>query len=283
MFLILVTLLSSSRKASAQKTRDLVGLSLNLIVHYCSSVFPLFHVTFFLYLGVDPITQFYLNIIAKILPNPHFLMYLTSRTISFILFCTAILEASRFLSCVIVINTIGGHLMVDCILQLDAIFAQRLLQFKGVLLRYEMLQIIVQSTHEVTSAAIILCMLTGFLCGVGCNFVTLKFYDKLPISIYLMIFTVSVFILIITKLMLTLTIDVYEKGKVLRGKWMRKLGEVRTIKYFKRKLASVRAVSLYGGLIGFNVYKLEQGVKPRYHFEIANYTITLCLSVPLLG
>lgn len=57
--------------------------------------------------------------------------------------------------------------------------------------------------------------------------------------------------------------------------------EVNDIKYFKRKLASVRVVTLYGGLLGFNVYKVDKEVRARYYWEIANYTVTLCLSVTL--
>lgn len=282
LFSFLDIILNLSKKISAKRPIDLIGLCLNIIVQYCS-VFPLFLVTFLFHLGTDPITLFYSNICAKFVTTPNFFMYITSRVISCILFSVAILEASRFMSSAIVINTVGGYLIVDCILNLDKIFTRRKSdRYDGILLQYEILQIILQATYEVTSSAIILCMTSAFVCGICCNFVTLKLYDKLPMTIYLTLLTTSVFLQLTTKLMLTLIIDVYEKGKVLRGKWLLELGKVNNIKYFKRKLASERAVALYGGLVGFNVYKLDKGVKPTYYFEIASYTITLCLSVPLV-
>lgn len=227
-------------------------------------------------------TQFYQNIILKFVTHHSFFMDITSRLISFIFFSVSVFESSRFISGIIVILTIAAHLVVDCILHLDTIFTHWSCNgFNEILGRYAILQIILQASYEITSSAVILCMSVAFLSLISCNFVCLKMYDKFPISIYLVAFTLSVVVSVLLKVMMNIIVDIYENGKVLRAKLLVELCELRNIKYFKRKLASVRVVSLYGGLLGFNVYKVHTYVRTRYYWEIVDYTINLCLSVEL--
>lgn len=149
-FLVLV-LISSRKKITSKRTRDLT-----FFVHYYSA-FPFFVVPFLVYFDADPIAQFHLKITLMSAANRNFLIYLTIRVVSFILLSVTIFEASRFISGLIPILTIGTRLIVDCILHLDKIFMHwRCIRFNEILRWNEILHIILQSVYEVSSSTIIL-------------------------------------------------------------------------------------------------------------------------------
>jgi hypothetical protein len=52
------------------------------------------------------------------------------------------------------------------------------------------------------------------------------------------------------------------------------------MKYLKRRFKGIRVVQVYGGILGYNFYVMNNSLKAAFLFEIVNYTINALLSIP---
>lgn len=123
-------------------------------------------------------------------------------------------------------------------------------------------------------------MLMGLLVFVFANFATLRFYRFLPFAVFTFFPSISAMVGLVVNLTLPYTHEIFENsiefGRILRVSMGN--GEV---KYFKRKISSVRAVRWYAGINGNNIFCLNRETKVQYFQNVVNYTITLLLGVRL--
>jgi hypothetical protein len=80
-----------------------------------------------------------------------------------------------------------------------------------------------------------------------------------------------------------IVVNIYENGNDLCIKWGQNCihhGSISEMKYLKRRLKGIRVVRVYGGILGYNLYVMNNSLKAAFLFEIINYTINALLSIP---
>ncbi len=77
-------------------------------------------------------------------------------------------------------------------------------------------------------------------------------------------------------------VNIYENGNDLYMKWGQNCihhGSFSEMKYLKRRLKAIRVIRVYGGILGYNLYVMNNSLKSAFLFEIINYTINALLSI----
>lgn len=126
----------------------------------------------------------------------------------------------------------------------------------------------------------ILCeMFIGQLVGIFCNFGSLKLYGKLPITIYIYMPMLSVFIPFLVDQLLPLAARLFENScDIVKNKFVsysltdRKLCLV-------RQLESLRPLAMFAGVGDYRFFKIEKSTRASYYSIYVDYTVNALLSI----
>lgn len=186
----------------------------------------------------------------------------------------------------ICLSTVLLHLLSDCV-AIIAGSVQRISILRSatrILQEHKGLEIILAMADEFLSFAALVFMGIGLILSVLFNFVSLKMYHTIPMPLYLYFPSVSVLIVCVILVMLPLLIDVFERDVKIHGKWKYYCARRKcNFKFISRLLKGTKVIRFNAVVPGFKIYELKKGVKPRYLYEVVDYTVTALLSILVEG
>lgn len=177
---------------------------------------------------------------------------------------------------------VGAHLILSIISWLQKSAPQIFLGkhiSSHILQKYDTLRSILNIMHDPISVCVATVMFSGFVGCISINFATLKMYDVIPMPLYLTFPVLGVVIPTFIHIMMPMMIAVYEGAVVLQRKWGRALGLSKDVKYLKRKLRAEKAVRIYSGVFGYELYFVRNSTKSTYQYVIVGHTISALMSV----
>jgi hypothetical protein len=271
---------------------DPVGLILNLIARLFG-FYPYFVVLFAVILF--PIDVFSQLVNYSLLPGIILHNFYANRLYFIVRIPITLIfaiQVCRTLPFLVVSGTVACYLTLSCISHLERITRESMafckyFQFKDkisqIFSKYDELAIVLNIGQYYISSTCITAMSGVFIIDVVCNFVTLKLYHVIPMPFYLYFPSVSVVLPILIMTLVPIIVNTYENGNDLRIKWGQNCihhGSISEMKYLKRRLKGIRVVRVYGGILGYNLYVMNNSLKAAFLFEIINYTINALLSIP---
>lgn len=259
---------------------------MNLIVTTIN-LYPFVFPAAFLFSRIDPLYQFDKYIICGVLGLGD--VVLVRVTVTILRFCILFpfLQMCRFLSLCIPGLVIWGCVFLEatsCLSKQGHKFGITGVMAKTILRRHDGIQIIVQTTSDVTSLAICILMGAGLILSVAFNFVILKMYFVMPIALYLYFPPASLIVLVIIKVLVPIPIAVHEDDKLLHWKLNCSLQIMRDSKrkYYKKRLKSLGIFKFYCAMFGHNFYFLKSSTKTKYQSVILSYTISVVMTKEIM-
>ncbi|OXA44386.1 hypothetical protein Fcan01_20859 [Folsomia candida] len=241
-------------RTSRQKSTmllDLKGIMLNLIVIF------LYLETFNIYLfaiissNLDPYSQLYPLFVSKgwsfqLLANFGELLLTLLRFI-----CLPVMASYLALECISTLGKMGVYYMSS----------RNKVTVDKYLRGYAGLQVIFKIADEYLAPSTAVSMFIPMWVSVLLNFISLNLYGIIPPSIFPYFPVAALFVGGCIRLLLPLLVDLYEECLVLQARWRYLLSGSDDKKYLKRKLRSLRSVAVYGGILGYNLYKCKRSTK----------------------
>ncbi|OXA44966.1 hypothetical protein Fcan01_20309 [Folsomia candida] len=260
---------------------DLKGIMLNLIIIVLYS--QTFSIYFFAIISsnLNPYSQLYFLFISKGWRFP-----LLAKFVIFFLRLTLIIPTYQFcrMSCIIIsFPVMAAYMALECILTLSKTGVYYMSSRNRVIVDkylrgYASLQLIFKISDEYLTPSVAVVMFTTMWLSVLFNFISLNMYGLIPHSVFPGFLGAALFVGGCVRLLLPLLVDLYEECLVLQAKWRCFLRGSRDKKYLKRKLRSLRSVAVYGGILGYNLYKCKRSTEMTFVGAIITYTISASLS-----
>jgi hypothetical protein len=200
---------------------------------------------------------------------------------------TMIIENFRTLGLILLFLVMPIQLYLHCIKLLEDFQIRKnalgsSYKFRQLFIAYNQMQVLIQESHAYTGIQISFLLFSGAIVSVIANFGTVRAHLSFPLSIYFVIPTLSILVLLIIQLLLPFAINVHEHSEAMLTQW--KSDPIRAKgKYLRRKLKSLRSLRWYAGVTGFyecNFFILENSFKMAYYSVILDYTISMIMLVP---
>lgn len=260
---------------------DVKGIALNLIVVilFCQPI------AIYLFTLISPNLHPYIQLYSIIIEQGWRLPFVVKGALLFLgvtLFVPLFL-ISRTICVFICAPAITVYLSLECISTFLRTAGYQLCSANNAIVDkylrgYASFRIIFAISEEFAVPLVGITMFIGMWVNALFNFISLNMYGIIPPSAFPYFPAVSLLMAGVIQLLLPLIVSVYEDGVVLRAKWMCLLGGSQDKKYLKRKLSSIRLSAVYGGILGFYLYKCKRSTKFAFFGAIVSYTVTASLS-----
>lgn len=124
-------------------------------------------------------------------------------------------------------------------------------------------------------------MLLGFVASVSFNWAALKGLSFIPMPFYLYFPTVAVVIPIFIHHTLAPAVKVHETAREYIRKQKLSVGQSSERKYLIKVICSIQPFAVYGGMLGFRLYKIKQSTRLTFYEAINSHTFNALLATSL--